>query len=285
MEKMLTIEDLITTRTETLEEVPGAIRELANFLEYAISKDDSPRPNPGGIHASEFYGCRRRVVYSILNTPRSKEVPNVWRKRFGVGHAIHGYLQGLLHKSVSVSPENSPYTIDFQDEVAISPEKQEIAKKWSIYSHCDGVISMYRKQENNPFLQAIVEIKTESPDSFEKLTKPKVGHIYQAHFYMACLDVPLTWFLYWNKGNQNYTAPDGKFLIEFDPILWAQIEVTMGELHAAAKANELPPKEESMVCEFCSFRETCQPSYGNRVSKYQHVIDPRLKKTIKKERA
>jgi CRISPR/Cas system-associated exonuclease Cas4 (RecB family) len=154
--------------------------------------------------------------------------------------------------------------MEFEDEIKISPELQPLAEKWYITSSADGRFTIRDVPGGPPVLRIGLEIKTEAPDGYSKLTAPKEEHIDQAHIYMACLDVPVFWFLYINKGNQNNTGSDGPFFITFDHDRWARIEQKMAECHDAAEKNELPPREESMVCQFCPYAYTCQPPSQGR---------------------
>jgi len=225
-----------------------------------------------GIHASEVYGCDRRIVYSLLNYPRSGgETDIVWRKRFMMGQAIHEMLQKEFHNWALSS--NS--TISFQEELAISPALGGMAAKWDIYSHCDGRLVFRDDWDGPAVLNMLMEIKSISPLGFKDLKEPKPEHIEQTHIYMACLDVPLIWLLYWNKGNQNTTGTDNpNFLVRFSHKKWAEMEQKFERVHQAAALENLPDRSEGVTCEFCAFSHHCQPQILNKTGR-GHPTPPR----------
>jgi hypothetical protein len=286
---LLTLNDLLSNPPELTEPLVAKAKGLCNVYEDVLSTmpDDTHGRAPG-LHASEISGCERRIVYSLIGMKREERntavIPSPiekakalnWKKRFKIGHAVHEMFQKDFHKMARAMNikgyEN--WHISFEDEVPIAPHYQDLAKKWFIWSHCDGVFVIRERWDGPAILRIALEIKTESPAQWEKLKGPKANHIEQAHVYMACLDVPLTWFLYYNKGNQNYTSTDSSYLIKFDPEVWRKLEAKFERMHEHAanvfdsqgnfiEAN-LPPREESVVCEFCAFSDTCSPAYLNK---------------------
>ena len=247
---------------DNLEQGLSILDSVAQRMEDQIEAEPGDgNERAGGIHASEISGCQRRLVYSVMDTKRQDKIAFVWRRRFKLGHKIHDMLQEEF-KQLSYSPE---HFTRFTEEVKISPTLQKVAAKWEIHSSCDGVFEIGEKSTGTLLLRAGVEIKSMNPDEFSKLTKPKPEHIEQAHVYMACLDLPMMWFLYFNKGNQNYTkSNDHRFIVPFNPKLWAELEARFEIAHNNAYLKQLPDKEESMLCQFCPFSYTCQPESLNR---------------------
>ncbi len=262
---LLTIRDLLEGDIAEVEECLIKASDISNLYEQYLAGDggDSHTRSPG-IHASEISGCSRRLVYSIMGEKRVERSAPVWKKRFKIGHAIHAMLQ----KDFKYLSRSTGFVLEFNDEIKVDPRLQPLAQKWDIHSHCDGIFTV-RQYINGPELIRIgLEIKSESPDGFEKLTKPKPEHVEQAHVYMACLDLPLMWFLYWNKGNQNYTpTTDQRFLIKFDPKIWAKLEQRFEVAHQFAALNQLPDREEGTLCEFCAFSHVCNPMHLQKISK------------------
>lgn len=215
-----------------------------------------------GIHASEVHGCKRKIVYSLLAYPPKENISKNWRQRFQMGHAIHAMLQTDFEHMAA----QSGGLMDFEREVLISPALQPAAEEWFINSSCDGVFT-FRDVPGGPTqLRLGLEIKSEAPDGFAKLREPKEAHIEQAHVYMKCLNVPLFWFLYMNKGNQNNTGSEGDFLIPWDQKVWDGLEARFRECHDFADRLVLPEREESMLCQFCGFSSECQPPSLTRSS-------------------
>lgn len=230
------------------------------YTSWICSKKSSGSDRAPGIHASEISGCPRRLVYSIMGTTRKPEpLDAVWHRRFNTGHAIHQMLQKEFHQMA----QSSGGRIGFVDEVTITPERQEVAKQWVIRSSCDGLFTVTEKDGKS--WRMLLEIKTASPMEFEKLRRPKLEHIEQAHVYMACLGVPVTWMLYWNKGNQNITGTNNpEFLVKFDKTIWSGLEQRFQQAHTDAFKKNLPDRQESIACEFCAFSYTCNPKYLKR---------------------
>ena len=240
--------------------------EYTNFI---VSRKD-PYVRSAGVHASEVSGCLRRMVYSMKGTEPNVEFDISWKKRFMVGHAIHDMLQKqFIDFSACMHKKN--WNLRFEKEVAINPKTSEVAKEFNIHSSADGLFTL--SDESNTLLRCVLEIKTESPISFTKLTKPKPEHVEQAHVYMACLDAPFTWFLYWNKGDQNHTQPMGKFLIEFDHNIWKNIVSKINKANSFLELQELPNREESPLCSFCSYSYTCEPSSKNRIGQNHLLVN------------
>jgi CRISPR/Cas system-associated exonuclease Cas4 (RecB family) len=237
------------------------------YDQYVGSDPGNGHLRPPGIHASEVSGCKRRIVYNLLAYQNRGANGKTWRQRFAVGHAIHEMVQRDFYGMAA----NSNGSLHFVAEhhIKIAPHLQPLAEKWHIHSSTDGVFTFFDGQNPDPYLRVGVEIKTSSPTEYAKLTKPLDYHIDQVHVYMACLDIPVFWLFYWNKGNQNNTNSDGPFLVKFDKLRWARIEAKIQECHDYAYAGELPEREEGSVCQFCQYSYTCQPPGSGYTPKTQ----------------
>jgi len=255
-----TISDLFGPSTQ---EQMGRIVGLSSTYDDWLERDQGDgHTRAPGIHASEVSGCERKIVYSILGTKRTQgHISAIWRKRFAMGHAVHQMLQRNFHQMA----RESNGLLTFQDEIVISPRTSQMAAKWEIYSSCDGVFGFKDTADGLTVAQLGLEIKTMNPSEFEKLQKPKPEHIEQAHVYMACLDIPIMWFLYWDKGHQNTTGTNNpNFLVKFNPKVWTELEARFDRVHTLAALNQLPERQESLICEFCAFADTCQPTQWKR---------------------
>lgn len=280
---LVTIADL-NGPPEEVQECVAIAKELSLLYDYLANTDEDGKTRAPGIHASELYPCIRRAVYSLLAVERKPRVSKFWRQRFKVGHAIHGMVQADFHELSRRSLlENAwrqaervakahDYIIEFEDEVKVAPELQALAEYYNIHSSCDGVFCFYHRTTGELKLRVGLEIKTEAPDGYEKLRAPKDEHVRQTHLYMACLDVPLMWFFYMNKGNQNNTASTSPYLIAFKTEIWLEIEGRCKEAIAFAKDNALPDRAEGIWCEFCPWSYTCQPDNSKKM---QRPPDPK----------
>lgn len=224
-----------------------------------------------GIHASELSGCERRAVYSMLGTDhRSGPTEGVikWNMRFHAGHAFHALIQNGFQRMA----EASGGQLSVQEEVRISPAISAVAKEWSIHSSCDLVVVVRSLWETGATLRIAVEIKTASPQEFAKLTAPKPEHLDQLTIYQKCLDIPLGWILYINKGNQNYTPASPPFVVPFDKARWVDLENKMFSVHDHVANGTLPLRTESIACEFCAYAWTCQPKILKTASATRHGV-------------
>jgi hypothetical protein len=262
---LVTIDDLLKHPNEELEPYLDDARRLSDTYDRWLEDDIGDGiSRKAGIHASEASSCARKAVYALRAEPREGRNRKFWRQRFEAGKAMHSWLQ----RDFGRMAEASGGTLLFEPEAVISPEKQSLATFWNIQSSCDGIFTFRRQvgmsageAEWETVLRVGLEIKTEAPDGYEKLTGPKPDHIEQAHVYMACLDLPLMWFFYLNKANQNNTPSTGPWLIRFDDQLWHRMEQRFQAAHQHVNTGTMPERTEGIWCEFCAFRQICKPPY------------------------
>lgn len=247
-------------------------KKLSDLYDEFIAFDqEDSHERPPGIHASELYPCLRKAVYSCMGTPKRNNVSKFWKQRFKVGSAIHEMLQKDFHKMAKQEAVGAAKTfaahvaekmgcrLEFQDEVPVSPKHQAIAAHYQLYSHCDGVFSFFDLETDECVLRIGLEIKSKSADEYAKLKIPESQHVRQGHIYMASLDLPLMWFVYMNKSNQNNTDSKAPWLMVWQPEIWAEVEQRCRRILTLAENNDLPPREETVICQFCPWAYTCQP--------------------------
>lgn len=275
---LLTIDDLMQARGEDngLVDIAHALSKM--YEDFLDTDEGEQHERPPGLHASEISGCLRKPVYTLTNTEKRGSSngmmmsDRVWKRRFKIGHAVHDMFQKDFERMTKRPLHEGGYRLSFQKEFAINPTKGMLySSKWDIYSHCDGIF-VISDANGTPLIRIAIEIKTMSPDDYEKLTKPKDEHVEQAHVYMACIDVPFTWFIYYNKGNQNYTSSNNpSFFIKFDPKKWEELEARFETFHTHAALKTLPDRQEGVVCEFCPYAWTCQPKYLTRKQGFRNL--------------
>ena len=248
---LLTIAD--GEREENWEEHGHLFRGFSDAYErFMDERDDHVRP--AGVHASEITGCLRSAAYTMTATEKKGIIGRIWRKKFEHGHWVHAGIQAAMHEM-----DGKFDSYQFEDEVRINPDNNAVAADWNIFSSCDGVITFFKN--GNPIARMGLEIKTESAAQFEKLTEPRDYHLDQVHVYMACLDLPATWLMYYNKGNENITPSAGPFLVKYTPMIWSRVVDRIVELNALIEAGKLPPRKEGIWCEWCKYAWTCRPSW------------------------
>jgi len=212
-----------------------------------------------GIHASEISKCMRQIVYCIMGTERRPPVQEAnvnMLMRFSLGTAVHSLLQHDFHRLA----EKSGGQLRFKDEIRIGPKLGGPAQLWNIRSSADGIFT-FMGPDGQPELRVGLEIKTMSPDDYADLKSPQNDHMEQATVYMATLDLPLLWFLYYNKGNSNFTESSPPWLIQFDAARWNNdLEIRFARCTHMAQIGELPDRTEGFYCKWCHFAHTCSPT-------------------------
>jgi len=245
------------------------------YDEFMNNFDEGDDHRSPGIHASEVNKCLRQAAYTIRATEKRKDIAASWQKRFQIGHAVHAMVQEhfkrmCIRRSKEIAANLASrhgWLVEFEAEVKCAPGKQELASYYNIHSSCDGVFTFTEPGTSEVMLRVALEIKTEAPDSYKDLKKPKDDHVAQAHLYMACLDIPVIWFFYFNKGNQNNTDSSSPWLVVWQPEVWKRLEDRIKRVLTAVHYNEIPPREEGVHCEFCPYSWDCQPAkltYKNR---------------------
>lgn len=244
-----------------IEKVNGLGKLYYNYIttdpggyRYEVSIGDE-RSRAPGVHASEVSKCQRRLVYSMMGTEKQvgTQRDSNMLMRFRIGHAVHAMLQNDWHRIAKMTPG-----LKFEDEVKINPSTSEIAKELNIHSSCDGILTFLDEQEQ-PLIRLGMEIKTASPKEFEKLKKPSSDHIEQCTMYMACLDLPLMWTLYYNKGNSNIMTPYSPWLFAFDERLWNRMQMRIVKAEHMSNTDVIPERDEGIQCRWCPYTHVCQP--------------------------
>lgn len=275
--KLTTIADLQTQDLKpVLEVIKGLGSHYVRFIEtdlqgyrYEVSAGPESSRKPG-IHASEVSGCARRLVYGIGTTERRPD-PNTtdanMRMRFRLGTAVHHSIQDDFVRMCAVpynAPDGSTYTLTFEPETRIDPSLGGVAEEFNVQSSTDGIFTFW--QNDQPVIRILLEIKTASKDEFDKIKDPKIEHVEQGHVYMGCLDIPMIWYLYYNKSNSNFTHPMPPFLLRFNDKLWHEMEVRFAHSLYMNDVSQLPDRTESMACRWCPFSYTCKPAILSRTN-------------------
>lgn len=228
--------------------------------------DDTRRSS--GLHASELNTCVRQAVYALRGEKRklSEENDVNMKMRFHLGTAVHSLLQDDFEYVCNETLGQ----VSFEPEVAIHYGKGMggVVDQYSFSSSCDGVFTFLTK-EGEPYLRLGLEIKTMSADQFDNAKSPKPEHLQQATLYQKCLDLPIMWFLYYNKSNSNWTRPQAPWVVPFDENEWRKVEGRAKAAHEHVSAGTLPDREEGMPCKWCPFADMCSPTILKLHSTYR----------------
>lgn len=285
---------------EELEPILQHAKRLGELWLEFVKQDDQPydytvhdggeRNRSSGIHASEMSKCMLKMVYSIMGVERRVSPDAVdanMKFRFRTGTAIHSMVQSDFKRMAewyNARNMGSGLMLGFESELSIRGDIQQAAEAWGLSSHCDGLFTFYhyRPHETHgllywaPFLRVICEIKTSSDKAYDDRKKPESDHLEQTTLYQACLDVPITWLLYYNKSNSNFTTPYSPWLFKFDRHLWEnELEMRFAKAHHHAETRQMPQRTEGKHCSWCPFAWLCDPQVLKRQqNNYQPVISP-----------
>jgi hypothetical protein len=265
---LINISDL-TQASDMLERMDEAKNLHSLYHQHLADLEDQGPKREMGIHASEISKCYRQAVYTMRgeekrNEPGDVEAKAYWKKVLDQGTYIHKMVQDHF----GLMSFQSLGKMGFQKEVPISPflahlDFQPIAVKWNLHSSADGVFTFFDRNpqtwEYIPRLRVGLEIKSASSSSFEKMKEPDPAHIEQVHVYMAALDIPMFWIMYFNKDNQNITPSTPPWLVHFDPFLWKKLEDRFASWQEHLRMNTLPEKMPGSHCTFCKYKWTCKP--------------------------
>lgn len=248
---------------ERLEDAQSLTSRYQHYL--AKLEDNGPVRHPG-IHASEISKCYRQAVYTMKaetkkhEQNRDTDTKAYWAKVLNHGTSIHELVQGHFAGMAKASKG----AMAFESEIKLHPDIQPLAKKWNIFSSCDGLFTFLKRDpktwRREPTLRLGLEIKSASDASFSKLKEPDPAHIEQVHVYMAVLDIPVFWLLYFNKNNQSTTPSSPPWLVVFDEKLWHKLEQRFASWNEHLANGTLPAAMPGMHCDFCGYQWTCRPA-------------------------
>jgi CRISPR/Cas system-associated exonuclease Cas4 (RecB family) len=246
---------------QTIYEAYKAKTRSRRHIDLDIGGDED---RPPGLHASELCGCLRQACYSLHGTKKSSNEDSVdinMLMRFDMGHAVHTLMQDDFQRMCMLADGR----LIFEHETKINAKTSELAARYMFASSTDGIFTFF-DEHDNPYLRVGLEIKSCSKDEYEKLNKPHDKHLMQGSFYQKLLDVPLMYYLYYNKSNSNFTPPRAPWIVPFDTNLWNRMESRAQQAHQLTSMGQLPDREEGMPCTWCPYTHVCEPSY-TRISR------------------
>jgi len=237
--------------------------------------------NNADIHASQIHKCIKSLVYSCTDKVHEgkRNVSPESRLTFDHGHSLHHMLQRYGKKGAWCAP------VDYSPEVAILPDADEAEKrnerileeaiKYGIRSSVDAVLWKYTVHNIRDLgtinIRLLHEYKSIHPGKVKKdgglyggfsdLRGPQPSHKQQAHIYMQCLNIPLTVFLYYNKGDDTIA----EFAMPYDPITWGFIRKKILKVYEYVDNDKLPPWHETAAfldnseCNYCEYLTICNP--------------------------
>ncbi len=231
--------------------------------------------NDADIHPSQIHKCLKALYYAVAGYSQHAEefVDARLRMIFDIGSAWHDTVQRYGRDGAWCKPEHYKTEPEI-DPDAVGPDGQPIlplAAYYRVRGHADAIIDRYECQ-NVPGLgdisvRVVHEYKTMNSGQYEKLTRPKPEHKWQANIYAAAFNIPVVVYLYTNKDNC-YTTD---FPLPFDTAIWNEIAQKMERVKYFADAKQDPPWEETSAinnrreCEDCGYRKICGPTQAQLV--------------------
>lgn len=230
-------------------------RYIFKDLNDAAANINTPHDRPAGIHASEVASCLRKAQYTYFGAEKKHRSTAYWSRILRMGEATHNLLQDEFRYL------NGNSGLKAEVEVNINPKTSETARKYNVYGHADVVLTVRDCMDSSLDMKILVEIKSISEKGFEELKSPKAEHVQQAMLYMKCLDIPVGWIIYWNKGTQVLSEPEAPFIFPFKESVWNIVENRILKVINSTSFSQqsLLDREEGMHCKFCSYAHLCQP--------------------------
>jgi len=199
----------------------------------------------GTVHASGACKCVVSIYYDVTGeiAPKEELKPELLIT-FGIGHAIHGLVQDVLHDQLGDT---------FADEVRVDLQEAMI-----LNGSADGIIWL-------PRCRVLLEIKTISETEYGKLRKPKPEHLIQAAgLYAKGLDAPFISFLYVSKGWPHNIK---EYVLPYDERVFQNWYKKWGSKVDKALEEGRPPRAEgvsSYECGQCKYHYECPQALGMR---------------------
>ncbi len=220
-------------------------------------------------HPSQINKCLKALWYACngFEGYLEEHVEPRIQMIFDLGHAWHDVMQGYGRKGAWCLPEHyhweekiDPDAVTF-DGQAILP----LAQQYWIRGAADALIDHY-VCPNVPGLgdvsvRMVHEYKTINKNGYEKLTRPKPEHKFQATVYSAVFNVPLVVYVYTNKD----TCDTKDYPVEFDHSIWHSVTEKISQVQHYTGIEQMPPWELTAAalgateCTDCGYRKICSP--------------------------
>jgi len=226
--------------------------DLAGMMSQGIQELEKSAPERlPGIHASEVTKCLRMAKFTLNKEAKQGTRVDMLR-RFYIGHAVHEMLQNAW--TAACRARGGSVTFEPEVEIADTP----LGKELNLRSKSDGVFT-FLSPSGEPYARIGLEIKTEDPEAWKKLTRPRMSHIKQVQVYMAALSLPMMYFAYINKSTGETTPFGEKFCHVFDPDMWEVIKNDILRVLSSKSVYDLPRAAETFSCTICPYRGPCGP--------------------------
>lgn len=216
-------------------DIPPITTEIADKVMWALGDEF-----PGFIRPSMVGGCKRASYFHYTQVPqaRQRHEPKMVRT-LATGNIYHDIIQKFLGNSL---------------DIYFAPESPVWHEDLAVRGKCDGICITRDLKYKWP-----IEIKTMALNQFEKLSKPVLDHIWQAHVYAGINFIGYEgpkWIdmIYICKNNQQWKP----FRIPYSEETFREICDWVLLIHDYKKRGK-PPRFDEKECDpsFCTFVDHC----------------------------
>jgi hypothetical protein len=190
--------------------------------------------------------CGRKLYYGAINAESEETLSPRVRRIFDTGTAIHAQLQAYLATIAAANGDT------FIPEAIIDPDENEVADRYDISGHTDGI---YQITLPDLVVRFGLEIKTINDAGFKITSSAHGEHVTQGTIYQKCLDLPVMLFLYYNKNNSSMV----EFAVPFQKQRWVAIAEKLDVVRKAVLRDDPPARENGYHCSECKYRKICNP--------------------------
>jgi len=239
---------------------------VTKIIEEHLRKEDEKRSKTRGTKKEYFYAsdalledkgnskCERQFFYEFSDVvPEPLDIPTL--KTFGVGEAIHEWIQDILVKE-GVAEVIEDETIEYNEDLGVctgrvSKEENKIIIKEPVEIH--GRLDCQIKHEQESI---VVEIKSVKNGGFFYIgNNPKAAHVQQLQLYLDHKGLKKGVILYINKDTGEFK----EFEIKHDPELVIKAKERFAEVKKRIDTGEIPNRLDigSWQCSYCPYRLMC----------------------------
>jgi len=193
-------------------------------------------------------GCARKMYYAYTGAKSEGAWETRLRRRLDEGTAVHALVQSYLHEFANQHEDSEK----FESEVVVSPDTNDIADRYDLSGHADGI---YTVDTPKGKIRFGLEIKTASDNQFKGTSCPHPEHLIQGTIYQKCLDLPIMLFLYWNVND----CQIAEYIQVFDENRWDAVVAKVDFVREQALAGKMPDQEVTFSCRNCQYKGACKP--------------------------
>jgi hypothetical protein len=191
--------------------------------------------------------CRRQIMFDLLYAPMSNgSIPSSLGRVLQNGTDRHGGLQKLFSDMAHAGWAG---IVKADHEVFLQHPVLPLSGK------ADTILT------TNHGHRYLFDYKTISPKKFDQLYSPEYGHVLQLTTYMGMAQVKTGYLIYERKSDQKWAGPMDRFRVEFDPVLYAEIEQFCCDILAEMRDEQIPAFHEP-TCKsnitFCFYQSICK---------------------------